>query len=174
MRRQLSRRFGQFRARWQAFRMRESANPNSFQPPPLMPEQEREAISAACRILDAVPLGNAHRGQRRQTIGTQVRGRDGSASWVKIACISSGQVGWFRAGELTAPSIAGVPKPEILREFEWTDAGVRWHALQFSLAPSPAVLGQSWIAEPLHSIEDRWLGELKQAIDAVNKVPLTR
>jgi thiamine kinase-like enzyme len=64
--------------------------------------------------------------------------------------------------------------PEILRDFEWTDPGVRWHALQLSLAPSPAILGQSWIAEPLHSIDDRWIGELKQAIGAINKAPLTR
>ena len=174
VRRQLSMRFRRLRARWQALRLGGGEKWNSPQSPLLTPEQAREAISEACRIVDAVPEGESRRSRWSHTVGTQIRGRDGTASWLKIACISSALADWIRDGELTAPSVNAVPRPEILREFEWTDAGVRWHALQLSLAPSPAILGQSWIAEPLHSIDDRWIGELKRAIEAINKVPLTR
>jgi hypothetical protein len=171
---QSSRRFRRLRARWQSFRLPEGAKWNSPQSPLLTPEQGREAISEACRIVDAVPQGEPRRSRWSQTVGGQIRGRDGTASWVKIACISSELADWLRAGELTAPSVAGLPRPEILREFEWTDGSVRWHALQLSLAPSPVILGQPWIADPIHSIEDRWIAELKRAIEATNKVPLAR
>lgn len=113
------------------------------------------------------------RGQWRPTISTLVRCSDGLVSWVKIACVSKDDA-WFQAGELTAASIAGAPKPDILRDFEWTAGGREWHAIQFSLAPSPAVLGQPSIAEPPLAIDDQWLIELKRAIDAVNKTPLSR
>jgi hypothetical protein len=107
----MTRRFQRFRARWQAFRMPEGAKWSSPQSPLLTPEQAREAISEACRVIDAAPEGELRRSRWSQTVGAQVRGRDGTASWVKIARISSGQADWFRTGELTAPSIAGVSKP---------------------------------------------------------------
>ena len=131
---QSSRRIRRLRARWQAFRLPEGAKWNSPQSPLLTPEQGREAISEASRVFDAV--GESRRSRWSQTVGAKLRGRDGTASWVKIACISSELADWLRAGELTAPSVAGLPRPEILREFEWTNASVRRHALQLSLAPA--------------------------------------
>jgi hypothetical protein len=52
--------------------------------------------------------------------------------------------------------------------------GARWYALQFSLAPSRAVSERSWLSEPLGSVDDRWLVELKQAVDRISAAPLTR
>jgi hypothetical protein len=112
------------------------------------------------------------RGQWHPTISTRVRNRDGLVSWLKVACMSK-EDAWFQAGEMTAATIAGAPKPDILCDFEWTAGGRKWHATQFSLAPSLAVLGQQSIGESPLSIDDQWLIELKQAIDAVNKTPLS-
>jgi thiamine kinase-like enzyme len=64
--------------------------------------------------------------------------------------------------------------PEILHEFEITSSEVHWHAIQFSLALSPTVSDRAWIASPLRTIENEWLTELRQAIETVNRVPLTR
>lgn len=75
---------------------------------------------------------------------------------------------------MSASSITGVPKPAILREFDLNADGVRCHALQFTLAPSPAVIETPWIVHPLGSIDERWLGELRQAIDRISELPLTR
>jgi len=138
------------------------------------PEYRQDAIREACRILDADSDGEARYSERHGTIGIALRHRDGSSSWLKLAQVSTRFEEWLRGGELAIRAIDGVPTPEILRQFECISSGIKWHALQLSLAPSPVVLAQSWIARPLETIDDRWLEQLKRAVDAIGKSPLAR
>jgi hypothetical protein len=175
---QLSRRIRRFRVRRQATRLRPDESWTRTLSPTVtygeQPEFRQNAIREACRILDAEPVGEARYSERSNTIGTHIRSRDGASSWLKLAQVSTKLGEWLRRGELAVRPFEGVPMPEILREFECGSDGLNWHALQFSFAPSPAVLTQSWIARPLKTVEDRWLKQLKQAILNINKAPLTR
>jgi hypothetical protein len=175
---QLSRRIQRFQVRRQAARLRPGENWARSLPPTItygdQPEYRQNAIREACRILEAEPAGEARYSEKRHTIGTHIRGRDGASSWLKLAQVSTKFEEWSRRGELAVRPIEGVPMPEVLREFECSSDGLNWHGLQFSYASSPAVLTQSWIAEPIETIEDRWLDQLKRAVLNINKAPLTR
>jgi hypothetical protein len=174
----LSQRFRRFQVRRQAARMRDGDAWTRSLPPSVVygeqPEYRHDAIKEACRILDADPDGEARYSERSRTIGIALRHRDGASSWLKLAQVSTRYDEWLRGGELAIRPIDGVPMSEILREFACVASGIQWHAIQLSYAPSPVVLTQSWIARPLETIDDRWLEQLKQAVDAIGKSPLTR
>jgi hypothetical protein len=142
--------------------------------PGFTPMEQRAAIATACQALDVIQVGDVRSSILRKSIGLRVRGRDDAESWVKISGADTQPDEWARQGELTANSISGVHKPSILREIEWNADGKSWYALQLTLAPSPAVCETPWIAGPSRMIDDRWLGELKHAIDRVSELPLTR
>ena len=166
------------RVRWRALRMSDAAAwnpPAASDIPGFEPRRQREAIAEACRILDADPHGPVFARHWRQSIGLPLLGRDGTSSWLKLVVAPDTRRWSDRQAEIEAGEIFGtVPRPSILRTFEWDADGLHWHAMQFSLAPSPAVSTRSWIARPLASIDDRWLRELKHAIDAISRVPLQR
>lgn len=174
----LSRRLRRFRTRWRAFQMPADAAwnwPGSTDTiSGFSPRQQQDAIDEACRILFAVQAGDVHCSILRKSIGVAVRGGDGSTSWLKIVGSRTTNNEWTLNGERQAQAIAGVPKPAILREIEWNADGANWHAFQFAVAPSPAVLTTPWCAGPLPSIDDGWLTQLKQAIDRLSAVPLSR
>jgi hypothetical protein len=174
----LSQRFRRFQVRRQVARMRNGDAWTRSLPPSIVygeqPKYRQDAIKEACCILDADPDGEARYSERRDTIGTALRHRDGSSSWLKLAQVSTRLGGWLRSGELAMRPIGGLPMPEILREFVCVASGLQWHAIQLSYAPSPVVSTQSWIARPLETIDDQWLERLKQAVDAIGNAPLAR
>lgn len=80
----------------------------------------------------------------------------------------------MRNGELSAPEIPNVSRPSIIRTTDWSTDGIPWCALQFTLAPSPAAAKTAALTQPIASVDDPWLARLKQVLDRVGGMPLTR
>jgi hypothetical protein len=142
--------------------------------PEFSPQQQREAIAEACRVLACVQTGEIRRGAIRRSIGIQVSDQDGRPSWLKIVALRTSYDEWARNGELSSRSMVGVPMPRLLRDFEMNAGGLRCHALQFSQAPSPVILDTPWIVATPLSIDEEWLAKLKHAVDRISSAPLTR
>jgi hypothetical protein len=143
--------------------------------PAFDPQLQRKAIAEACRVLDAEAAGPVLARYLRQSIGLPLRGRDGTSSWLKLVVAPDTRRWWDRQAEIEADEVFGtVPRPSILRAFEWEAGGLHWHALQFSLAHSRAISERAWITGQRTSIPDQWLGELKHAVNNISRVPLTR
>jgi hypothetical protein len=138
------------------------------------PEQQERAIEAACRTIGSERFGEARSGVMRRSIGIAARTADGTATWLKIARTDDKTQQWAQQGERLAQSMADVPMPRILREFEWHADGIPWHAFQFTLAPSPSVQKTPWISAPMPVLGDHWIAALKRAVAAVSSVPLSR
>jgi hypothetical protein len=138
------------------------------------PEQQERAIEAACRTIGAERVGEALSGVMLRSMGVMARAADGTATWLKIGRADDKNQLWAQQGERLAQSMADVPMPRILREFEWHADGISWHAFQFTLVPSPSIQGTPWISAPMPVLHDHWFSELKRALAAVSSVPLSR
>jgi hypothetical protein len=91
-----SRRFQRLQVRWRAFWLRPG---EEWKPPDSslkmsgnLTDPQRVAIAEACRLLGAKPVGATSHSESRKTIGTRIRGRDGSPSWLKLAQFASGEL----------------------------------------------------------------------------------
>jgi len=175
----LSQRLRRFGVRWRASRMA-AGEPWSLPDPRaeiagFRPDQQHEALSAACRLLDVEECGEPRRyGRQRKSVGTTVRARDGSANWLKVVCLHSRAAIWMRDGELSAPEIPNVSRPSIIRTIDWNADGISWCALQFTLAPSLPAAETAALTRPIATVDDNWLAGLKRALDRVGEMPLTR
>jgi hypothetical protein len=153
-----------------------------WSPPDLPPavagfqfDQQQAALLNAFRLFDAEQVDETLRfGRRKKSIGAFARGQDDVQSWIKVVCLDGRAATWMRDGELSAPDIAGVPRPRVVRSIEWRTDGIAWCAIQFAAAPSPAAAETSALSKPLRIVDDGWLRQLKQAIDRVGQAPLTR
>jgi len=147
---------------------------------PALPEtagfrpQQHEALATACRLFDVKPCGDTRLGYWRRSIGVPVRQRDGALNWVKVICLHDRWAIWRRDGEVSAPIIPRVERPSIVNNAEWSADGVAWCALQFTVAPSPPAGDSSALVRPILTIDDIWLAQLKQVLDRIAALPLTR
>jgi hypothetical protein len=99
--------------------------------------------------------------------------QDASERWLKVSGAEFDWQQWARNGELSAPSIQGVPRPSITAKLEWRDEDISWLALQFTITPCPTISKTPWLTSKVR-IEESWLAELKRTVDRLAELPLSR
>jgi hypothetical protein len=159
--------------RWTSSWLSHDAKWLPSRPPSIDQSLLEAAFSKACTQLNAEPLGTRRRGFRGKSVGSRVRLPDTSESWLKVSGARLEWQRWLRHGELSAPSIEGVPKPSIAGKIEWRDEDISWQALQFTVAPSPIISETPWLTTTVQ-IEDSWLAELERTVARLAELPLSR
>lgn len=136
-------------------------------------ERLDETLQEACRRMGLVMVGTPVRGYFTNSRGATVRASDGELCWVKVNGVPSGPAQQELEGETSAAAIRGVPKPTILEVQHWTQDSVYWRAILMTLAPASAKTSPLF-SRRRHGISDRWIGELKQAIQTIATIPTER
>jgi hypothetical protein len=137
-------------------------------------EQRQEAFAQGCRLLNLTSAGDAKYGYRRKSIGAPVRDANGSSGWLKIVGFRSRRGNWTGEAELTADSVADVPKPALLNHAQWSRDKLTWRALHFAFAPAAMVADTAWVFAAPRNLDEGWYAELKRAVGKTSDTPISR
>lgn len=135
---------------------------------------QADAFAIACERLGVRPVGETKWGYRRKSIGAAVLDQTGKRSWLKVDGLRGGPNEWQWAGEPGAEAFGDLPKPAVLQVARWTEGDTHWRALRSTIAPSPAIQETPWLKPPFPAVTDRWLCELKNVLDRISSLPMTR
>jgi hypothetical protein len=166
-----------FHTRWRA--LKASLAPQDWRPCKIPPshgiatERVEEALHEACRRMGLELVGEPVEGYFTRSRGAMVRAPDGALRWLKVNGVPKGPDYPMVKGEKSAATFRGIPKPEVLEIHECNEHGIHWCAFLMTLAPASSK------PQPLFSgrrdmISDRWIGELKQALNAITAIPTER
>ena len=129
-----------------------------------------ESFPEACRRLGVTPLKAPRRHWRlARSCGAPVCLPNGTQAWLKVSGLVPGASRHLFDRELEAGKIVGVPKPDVLDSARWSDDGVEWRGLLFTLAPSPTIRLDGWPIGLRTRLSDSWLDELNSALDALGR-----
>ena len=85
-------------------------------------------------------------------------------TWLKVTALRGQKLSRFREGEAAVPLVEGVSRPAIFRIHDWQDAGLRYRAIQTSLATSPAVELTPLAGMNAAQVTNAWIEEFKHAV----------
>lgn len=136
-------------------------------------KRAEQALQEACRRMNLVLVGIPVRGYFTNSRGATVRASNGVLCWIKVSGVPNGPAQQQLEGETSAAAIRGVPKPAILEVQYWTQDGFYWRAVLMTLVPESAKTGPLF-SRHRHAISDRWIGEIKQAMQTIATIPTER
>jgi hypothetical protein len=122
------------------------------------------AFDYACEALNLKTSGRLSLGFSRRSLSGVVSDAYGHETWLKVTALRGEKSSRFREGESAAPLVEGVSRPAIFRIHDWQDAGLRYRAVQTSLAGSPAVELTPLAGMNAARVTDAWIEEFKRSV----------
>lgn len=132
------------------------------------------ALREACARLNVSLTAAPIHGDRWKSIGAPVIAADGTQSWIKISGRQDQLPDRLRNNEIEAGNLAGIPKPQVMAHFDWSSDGVRWRALQMTLAPSPVIETTPWSGARAHAVTDDWISRFQSIVGTLSGLPCDR
>jgi hypothetical protein len=123
------------------------------------------AFENACEALNLRTSGKLSLGFSRRSLSGVVSDANGHESWLKVTALRGEKPSRFREGESAAPLVEGVSRPTIFKIHDWQDTGLRYRAVQTSLAVSPAVELTPLAGMNAARVTDAWIEEFKHSVD---------
>ena len=114
-------------------------------------------------------------GWRGRTIGAKTTGPGGGAAWLRVLSASEEKAHGklWEGTALAAKAMAGVAKPALLAEQDWTADGFAYRAELTAFASDPVLSSDPALREEVE-LSDAWFAELRRSLALIAAVPTDR
>lgn len=126
----------------------------------------------ACEKLRLAPVSEIDKGYWGKTFGSVVETADGKRYWLKVFGVKQIDNA-NRLAEIRADEIVGVCKPALVKQHDWSDAGIYYTARMTTLAAA-SVERNPWAGTTAAELPDSWIHDLVYALSSLSAYPSTR
>jgi hypothetical protein len=133
-----------------------------------------DIFSDAARRCGVTIVGHRAYGLARKSAGAAVADSDGRKWWLRVSGLIGLRNDARREAEADATGLEAIPKPKVIRVFEWYEQDIFWRASLMTLAPSPVVSPNCWLWPGSTNLQDAWFDDLRNALDRLQLVAANR
>ncbi|MGH3941944.1 MAG: aminoglycoside phosphotransferase [Pseudonocardiaceae bacterium] len=133
----------------------------------------RAVFAEAAIEASATVVGGAVFGWRDRSLGARVHA-ESAELWLRVVTEQEQWAGGeFWTGNTDANAIIGIPKPRVLRDWEWAEGTTRLRAELMTLAEGQQCSPTPELRFPVE-LPDRWWRMLRESLRALAVVPTSR